>query len=219
MSISERLPIIPYMAHVSLAVHIMWRLYLLESLLVRIQQRLDPGPLCHQRLILIQQLREPLRLVQTRHQPLLNDVAREIDKKVHDRFGYEVLDRLPYDAKVGGDEGADEGGFHLFAWGELMAVIGCSLRVAELACYCRDVSSSNTHSFEMLAKTLHVIRRRRVQPRRISLRLSRPKVRQQIPRSSLRSLLLNPSNTKVRCSHLLCSAKEIIQERLPRCAG
>jgi hypothetical protein len=51
----------------------------LERLFVCVQQRLDPRPLRHQRLVLEQQVFKQVGLVQRRDEPLLDGLAREVD--------------------------------------------------------------------------------------------------------------------------------------------
>ena len=94
-----------------LEVHIRQRL---ERLPICIQQRFDPRAFRNERLVLVQQVSKQLWPVQRRDEPVLDVLRSVIDQKVHDGFGYQVLDCLADDPKVGGDERSDEGRFHFF---------------------------------------------------------------------------------------------------------
>ena len=86
----------------------------LERLAIRIKQRLDPLPLCDERLVLVQQPVKQLGLVQARHEPVLHVLTRVIDEEVHDGLGDEVLNALSDNAKVRRDQPAEERRLHFF---------------------------------------------------------------------------------------------------------
>ena len=86
-----------------------------ECFLIRIQQRLHSCPFGHERLVFIQHIREQVRFIQRRHEAILHLLCRVVDKEVHDGFWDDILDRLPHDVEIRGDEGADKLGLHFFA--------------------------------------------------------------------------------------------------------
>lgn len=45
-----------------------------------------------------------------------------VDEKMHDSLRYQVLDALPHDMEIGGDERPDEVGLHFFPSSEMRAI-------------------------------------------------------------------------------------------------
>ena len=76
----------------------------LERILIRVQQRLDPRPLRHERLVLMQQLGEQFWSIQRRNQPILDVPRSVVHEQMHDCLRYQVFDRLPDDAEIRRDE-------------------------------------------------------------------------------------------------------------------
>lgn len=84
-----------------------------------------------------------------------------VDKQVHDRFGNEILDRLPNDVEIRCDERSDQGGFHLLAGSKVVPCIRRSLQ-SDSVIVSEDVAqrrSNKAHRFQMFSEAFHVIRR------------------------------------------------------------